>query len=161
MEITPNFAASECCQRARTICFRSKIQAGLFWPLKWKSSTVIGLANQFSVEYRRLFLRHLNSPWKQTGALSRQYFWGVFVFQYSMFIEKRLAQGLINKDMMMGEGRKMWNRLFFTWIIWNIQKYFLSLQRERRNQVEPRCAERWHLCDDEQFDLAAWFPSLS
>ena len=28
------------------------------------------------------------------------------------------------------------------------------------NQVEPRCAERWHLCDDEQFDLAAWFPSL-
>ena len=33
--------------------------------------------------------------------------------------------------------------------------------RERRNQVEPRCAERWHLCDDEQFDLAAWFPSLS
>ena len=34
------------------------------------------------------------------------------------------------------------------------------LQRERRNQVEPRCAERWHLRDDEQFDLAAWFPSL-
>ena len=29
---------------------------------------------------------------------------------------------------------------------WNIQKYFLSLQRERRNQVEPRCAERWHGC---------------
>ena len=28
------------------------------------------------------------------------------------------------------------------------------------NQVEPRCAERWHLRDDEQFDLAAWFPSL-
>ena len=42
---------------------------------------------------------------------------------------------------------------------------FLSLQRERRSQVEPRCAERWHGCrdscgDDEQFDLAAWFPSL-
>ncbi len=35
------------------------------------------------------------------------------------------------------------------------------LQRERRSQVEPRCAERWHLRDDEQFDLAAWFPSLS
>jgi fucose permease len=34
------------------------------------------------------------------------------------------------------------------------------LQCERRNQVEPRCAERWHLRDDEQFDLAAWFPSL-
>ena len=34
------------------------------------------------------------------------------------------------------------------------------MQRERRNQVEPRCAERWHLRDDEQFDLAAWFPSL-
>ena len=33
----------------------------------------------------------------------------------------------------------------------------LYLQRERRNQVEPRCAERWHLRDDEQFDLAAWF----
>ena len=31
------------------------------------------------------------------------------------------------------------------------------MQRERRNQVEPRCAERWHLRDDEQFDLAAWF----
>ena len=45
--------------------------------------------------------------------------------------------------------------------IWNFKKKFLSLQRERRNQVEPRCAERWHLCDDEQFDLAAWFPSLS
>ena len=42
----------------------------------------------------------------------------------------------------------------------NFQKYFVSLQRERRNQVEPRCAERWHLRDDEQFDLAAWFPSL-
>ena len=35
------------------------------------------------------------------------------------------------------------------------------MQRERRDQVEPRCAERWHLRDDEQFDLAAWFPSLS
>lgn len=32
-----------------------------------------------------------------------------------------------------------------------------ELKRERRNQVEPRCAERWHLRDDEQFDLAAWF----
>ncbi|MBQ2173647.1 MAG: hypothetical protein II453_00770 [Alphaproteobacteria bacterium] len=35
------------------------------------------------------------------------------------------------------------------------------MQRERWNQVEPRCAERWHgrsFCgDDEQFDLAAWF----
>ena len=31
------------------------------------------------------------------------------------------------------------------------------MQCERRNQVEPRCAERWHLRDDEQFDLAAWF----
>ena len=40
------------------------------------------------------------------------------------------------------------------------QQKFLSLQRERRNQVEPRCAERWHLRDDEQFDLAAWFLSL-
>ena len=27
---------------------------------------------------------------------------------------------------------------------WNSQKKFLSLQRERRSQVEPRCAERWH-----------------
>ena len=26
---------------------------------------------------------------------------------------------------------------------------------KRRNQVEPRCAERWHLRDDEQFDLLA------
>ena len=42
-------------------------------------------------------------------------------------------------------------------IIWKFQNIFLSLQRERWNQVEPRCAERWHLCDDEQFDLAAWF----
>ena len=33
------------------------------------------------------------------------------------------------------------------------------MQRERRSQVEPRCAERWHLRDDEQFDLAAWFLS--
>ena len=33
--------------------------------------------------------------------------------------------------------------------------------RERRSQAEPRCAERRHLCDDEQFDLAAWFPSLN
>ena len=45
-------------------------------------------------------------------------------------------------------------------IIWKKTKKCLSLQRERRNQVEPRCAERWHLRDDEQFDLAAWFPSL-
>ena len=30
--------------------------------------------------------------------------------------------------------------------IWNFKKKFLSLQRERRNQVEPRCAERWHGC---------------
>jgi len=37
----------------------------------------------------------------------------------------------------------------------------VPLQRERRSQVEPRCAERWHLSDDEQFDLAAWFPSLT
>ena len=44
--------------------------------------------------------------------------------------------------------------------IWKIKEKHLSLQRERRSQVEPRCAERWHLCDDEQFDLAAWFPSL-
>ena len=40
-----------------------------------------------------------------------------------------------------------------------------ELKRERRSQVEPRCAERWHgyrdFCgDDEQFDLAAWFLSL-
>ena len=41
--------------------------------------------------------------------------------------------------------------------IWKIREKCLSLQCERRNQVEPRCAERWHLCDDEQFDLAAWF----
>ena len=40
---------------------------------------------------------------------------------------------------------------------WKFQKEFVSLRRERWNQVEPRCAERWHLCDDEQFDLAAWF----
>ena len=40
---------------------------------------------------------------------------------------------------------------------WMFQKLFLSLRRERWNQVEPRCAERWHLCDDELFDLAAWF----
>jgi hypothetical protein len=44
--------------------------------------------------------------------------------------------------------------------IWNSQKKYLPLQRERRSQVEPRCAERWHLRDDEQFDLAAWFLSL-
>ena len=49
--------------------------------------------------------------------------------------------------------------------ICKLQIKFLSLQRERRSQVEPRCAERWHGCrdscgDDEQFDLAAWFPSL-
>ena len=41
-----------------------------------------------------------------------------------------------------------------------IREKCLSLQRERRNQVEPRCAERWHLRGDEQFDLSAWFPSL-
>ena len=44
---------------------------------------------------------------------------------------------------------------------WKFQKEFVSLQRERWNQVEPRCAERWHgrsFCgDDDQFDLAAWF----
>ena len=44
---------------------------------------------------------------------------------------------------------------------WKFQKLIVSLQRERRNRVEPRCAERWHLRDDEQFDLAAWFPSLA
>ena len=41
------------------------------------------------------------------------------------------------------------------------EQKIVYLQRERRDQVEPRCAERWHLCDDEQFDLAAWLPSLS
>ena len=30
--------------------------------------------------------------------------------------------------------------------IWNLQKKYLSLQCERSNQVEPRCAERWHGC---------------
>jgi hypothetical protein len=45
-------------------------------------------------------------------------------------------------------------------IIWKFARLFVSLLRERRNQVEPRCVERWHLRDDEQFDLAAWFPSL-
>ena len=45
-------------------------------------------------------------------------------------------------------------------IICKYRSKFVSLQRERWNQVEPRCAERWHLRDDEQFDLAAWFPSL-
>ena len=44
--------------------------------------------------------------------------------------------------------------------IWKYQKKNLYLQHEKRSQVEPRCAERWHLRDDEQFDLAAWFPSL-
>ena len=38
-----------------------------------------------------------------------------------------------------------------------VRRKCLSLQRERRNQVEPRYEERWHLRDDEQFDLAAWF----
>ena len=32
-------------------------------------------------------------------------------------------------------------------------------KRKRKGQVEPRCAERWHLRDDEQFDLATWPPS--
>ena len=30
--------------------------------------------------------------------------------------------------------------------MWKKQKKYLSLQRERRNRVEPRCAERWHGC---------------
>ena len=30
--------------------------------------------------------------------------------------------------------------------IWKIREKCLSLQRERRSQVEPRCAERWHGC---------------
>ena len=46
-------------------------------------------------------------------------------------------------------------------IVWKLRENIVYLQRERRDQVEPRCAERWHLCDDEQFDLAACFPSLS
>ena len=29
---------------------------------------------------------------------------------------------------------------------WKYQKLIVSLQRERRNRVEPRCAERWHGC---------------
>ena len=52
-------------------------------------------------------------------------------------------------------------RLNFRQKAWKFQKHIVSLQRERRNRVEPRCAERWHLCDDEQSDLAAWFPSLA
>ena len=28
--------------------------------------------------------------------------------------------------------------------IWIYRKNFIYLQRERRSQVEPRCAERWH-----------------
>ena len=35
---------------------------------------------------------------------------------------------------------------FFLVKIWKYGKKFLSLQRERRSQVEPRCAERWHGC---------------
>ncbi|SDH46950.1 hypothetical protein SAMN04487901_1391 [Prevotella communis] len=34
-----------------------------------------------------------------------------------------------------------------------IRELFCSVKR--RKQVEPRCAERWHLRDDEQFDLLA------
>ena len=37
---------------------------------------------------------------------------------------------------------------FFRKKIWNFQKEFVSLQRERWNQVEPRCAERWHGCSN-------------
>ena len=56
------------------------------------------------------------------------------------------------------KGKEKWKKNRIVWKLWENIVY---LQRERRNQVEPRCAERWHLCDDEQFDLAAWFPSLS
>ena len=30
--------------------------------------------------------------------------------------------------------------------IWKFTYLFVSLHRERWNQVEPRCAERWHGC---------------
>ena len=30
--------------------------------------------------------------------------------------------------------------------IWKFARLFVSLHRERWNQVEPRCAERWHGC---------------
>ena len=58
------------------------------------------------------------------------------------------------------ETRKyLWNYLLFSEIyrdstkkkwrkVWNITGNCLSLQRERWNQVEPRCAERWHGCGD-------------
>ena len=67
-----------------------------------------------------------------------------------------IAESQIGLLMLKKLGEKGNNSRF----IWNLQRMFVSLQRERRNRVEPRCAERWHLCDDEQFDLAAWFPSL-
>ena len=60
----------------------------------------------------------------------------------------------------MGKSRR--KSLIYANILRNIliyQNICLFLQRERWNQVEPRCAERWHLRDDEQFDLAAWFHS--
>jgi len=38
----------------------------------------------------------------------------------------------------LGNGKESWGK------IWYFPEKFLSLQRERRNQVEPRCAERWH-----------------
>ena len=51
--------------------------------------------------------------------------------------------------------------MFFGQIVWKFPIEDVYLQRERWNQVEPRCVERWHgrsFCgDDEQFDLAAWF----
>ena len=48
----------------------------------------------------------------------------------------------------------------YSMIYGKFARLFVSLHRERRDRVELRCAERWHLCDDEQFDLAAWFLSL-
>ena len=46
------------------------------------------------------------------------------------------------------EGRKYVLMQDFSEKIWNYQKKFLYLQRERRSQVEPRCAERWHGCSN-------------
>ena len=45
---------------------------------------------------------------------------------------------------------KIWKEMLFVWKncekVWKIREICLSLQRERRNRVEPRCAERWHGC---------------
>ena len=64
--------------------------------------------------------------------------------RYKFYVKQENIFGIIcfSAKFIATQQRKKWRK------VWNITGNCLSLQRERWNQVEPRCAERWHGCGD-------------